>query len=110
MSKYNARKVTLDGYTFDSKKEAERYVYLKLLESAGEIFNLELQPRFELQEAFKHNGKTIRKIEYVADFRYTDKNGATVVEDVKGMQTDVYKLKRKLFLKRYGELVDFQEL
>ena len=90
-------------YVFDSAKEAQRYRELTLLERAGEISNLELQPRFLLQESFKKNGKTYRKIEYVADFRYAE-NGKTIVEDVKGLQTDVFKIKHKLFEKKYPEL------
>ena len=95
-SKYNAKKTTIDGITFDSKKESERYAELKLLERAGEINNLRLQPRFVLQPAFEKNGKRYRKIEYVADFAY-EEGGKTVVEDVKGMKTDVYKIKKKMF-------------
>lgn len=108
--KYNAKKTIVDGITFDSKKEAARYSQLKLLEKTGVIYNLELQPHFLLQDKFRYKGKTFRKVEYVADFRYTDKTGATVVEDVKGFKTDVYSLKKKLFLYKYGELVDFREI
>ena len=108
--KYNARKTVVDGITFDSKKEARRYSELKLMEKAGDIYNLELQPRFLLQDKFRYKGKTFRKVEYVADFRYTDKTGATIVEDVKGFLTDVYSLKKKLFLFKYGELIDFREI
>ena len=101
--KYHAKKTTVDGTTFDSRKEAERYKELKALERVGKIDRLELQPRFELQESFKHKGKTIRKIEYVSDFLYRDLSTLElVVEDVKGVKTDVYKLKKKLFLKIYG--------
>lgn len=71
-------------YIFDSAKEAQRYRELKLLERAKKISNLELQPRFLLQESFRKNGKTYRKIEYVADFKYIEK-GKTIVEDVKGL-------------------------
>lgn len=102
-SKYKNKKTQVDMYVFDSVKEAQRYKELKLLERAGEISNLELQPRFLLQESFKKNGKTYRKIEYVADFKYTEK-GKTIVEDVKGLQTDVFKIKHKLFEKKYLEL------
>lgn len=109
-SKYNARKVTLDGHRFDSKKEAGRYMQLKMLERVGEISGLELQPRFELQGKFRYKGETIRKVEYVADFRYVDKDGRMVVEDIKGYKTDVYQLKRKLFLGKYGESIDFREI
>ena len=96
MNKYRNKKVIVDGEEFDSKKEGNRYKELRLLERAGEISNLELQPRFLLQDSFKKNGRTFRKIEYVADFKYIE-NGKTIVEDVKGMQTDVFKLKHKIF-------------
>ena len=102
-SKYKNKKTQIDMYIFDSTKEAKRYRELELLEMAGEISNLELQPRFLLQESFRKNGKTYRKIEYVADFKYIE-NGKTIVEDVKGLQTDVFKIKHKLFEKKYPEL------
>ena len=102
-SKYNNKKTQIDMYVFDSVAEAKRYKELKLLERAGEISNLELQPRFILQDSFKKNGRTYRKIEYVADFKYIE-NGKTIVEDVKGLQTDVFKIKHKLFEKKYPEL------
>lgn len=60
-------------YVFDSIAESKRYKELKLLEMAKEISKLELQPKFTLQEAFKKNGKTYRKIEYIADFKYIEK-------------------------------------
>ena len=107
-SKYHARKTTVDGITFDSKGESQEYARLKLLERAGVIQNLKLQPRFLLQEGFEHEGHKIRKIEYVADFQY-EKDGQTVVVDYKGMKTDVYKLKRKLFLYKYRDIV-FREV
>ena len=90
-------------YVFDSIAESKRYKELALLEKAGEIKDLQLQPRFELQESFKKNGKTYRKIEYIADFMY-EENGKMIVEDVKGIQTDVFKIKHKLFEKKYPEL------
>ena len=70
MNKYRNKKVIVDDYIFDSVQESRRYKELKLLERAGEISNLKLQPRFLLQDSFKKNGKTYRKIEYVADFMY----------------------------------------
>ena len=103
MSKYRAKKTEVDGIKFDSKKEAKRYIVLKALEGKGEIEKLMLQPRFLLQEGFRKNGKAYRKIEYVADFMY-QQGGKLIVEDVKGMKTDVYKLKQKLFEKRYQDL------
>ena len=105
MEKYHNKRTTVDGITFDSKKEARRYAELKMLEKGGAISQLVLQPRFELQESFKKNGKTYRKIEYVADFMYRDnEKNVTIVEDVKGVKTDVYKLKRKMFEKVYKTL------
>ena len=103
MNKYRNKKVIVDDYIFDSIQESKRYKELKLLLRAGEIQNLELQPHFLLQEGFKKNNKTYRKIEYIADFKYTE-NGKTIVEDVKGLQTDVFKLKHKLFEKKYLDL------
>lgn len=102
MNKYKNKKVQVDMYVFDSIAESKRYKELKLLEKAGRIKELELQPRFLLQEGFKKNGKTYRKIEYVADFQY-EENGKLVVEDVKGIQTDVFKLKHKLFEHEYPD-------
>lgn len=103
MSKYRAKKTEIDGIKFDSRKEAKRYTELKLLERNGDIDDLTLQPRFLLQEGFRKNGKTYRKIEYVADFMY-QQDGKLIIEDVKGIKTDVYKLKQKLFEKRYQDL------
>lgn len=103
MNKYRNKKVQVDMYVFDSIAESVRYKELKILEQAGEISELTLQPRFLLQEAFRKNGKSYRKIEYVADFQYIEK-GKTIVEDVKGIQTDVFKLKHKIFEKLYPDL------
>lgn len=103
MNKYRNKKIQVDMYVFDSIAESKRYKELKLLERAGEISELELQPKFLLQEGFKKNGKTYRKIEYTADFMYIEK-GKMIVEDVKGIQTDVFKLKHKLFEQKYPEL------
>ena len=104
--KYGAKRTAVGGHWFASKAEAERYVYLKALEQAGEISGLELQPAFMLQESFMHGGKRIRSIKYVADFKYVSalSNGQAVVEDVKGVKLPVFRLKRKLFLKRYPDL------
>lgn len=109
--KYNAKKTAVDGITFDSRKEAERYKELKALELVGKIDRLELQPRFTLMDGFRYEGKAVRKIEYVADFLYRDLSTLElVVEDVKGVKTDVYKLKKKLFLKKYGNEYKFVEV
>ena len=103
MNKYKNKKVQIDMYVFDSIAESRRYKELALLEKAGEIENLQLQPKFLLQESFKKNGKTYRKIEYIADFMYEEK-GKVIVEDVKGKETEVFKLKHKLFEKKYPGL------
>jgi hypothetical protein len=95
---------TLDGILFDSRAEATRYAELKMLLKAGHIQKLELQPRFPLVPA--QEGE--RGLSYVADFAY-EEAGHRIVEDVKGMRTDVYKLKRKLFRAMYPE-VDFREV
>lgn len=108
-SKYHAKKVTIDGHTFDSTKEADRYCELKLLEKAKVISGLEIQPEYMLQEPFSCDGGWEKAITYRADFRYKE-NGKTIVEDVKGFKTDVYKIKRKLFLKRYGNELIFKEI
>ena len=97
MSKYKNVKTTLDGITFDSKKEATRYAELMLLQRSGLIQNLRLQVSFELIP--KQAGE--RAVRYIADFVY-DENGETIVEDVKGVRTDVYRLKKKLMLKVHG--------
>lgn len=107
MAKYNNRKTVIDGIQFDSKKEAEYYVKLKTLESAGEIDDIQLQVPFVLQPSFKaaqYGGrKTERAITYIADFvvRYAD--GHVEVVDVKGIKTDVYMLKRKMLLKVWAD-------
>ena len=109
--KYNAKKIVVDGIKFDSKKEAARYEVLKGLELVGKIDRLELQPRFVLMDGFRYEGKAVRKIEYVADFLYRDLSTCElIVEDVKGVKTDVYKLKKKLFLKHYGNEYKFKEV
>ena len=101
--KYHNTKVYVNGIKFDSKLEAGRYRELLLLEQAGQIRNLRRQVEFELQPSFKKNGKTIRKISYIADFVY-EEAGKTIVEDSKGMATDLFKLKKKLFEYKYPNL------
>ena len=99
-SKYRNRKTDVDGITFDSAREARRYAELKLLERGGYISNLQLQVPYELIPSQRNiDGKVVAKaVRYIADFVYTDRAGQTVVEDAKGVLTDVYKLKKKLML------------
>lgn len=100
--KYHNKKVEYDGYIFDSIREKNYYIKLKLLEKAGKIKELELQKEYELQPSFKLNNKTSRKITYRADFTYkTTEDDKLHVVDVKGYRTDVYKLKKKLFEYKY---------
>lgn len=102
MSKYKNKKVVVDNILFDSKKEANYYTKLKILKDAGKILDLELQKKFVLQPTFKLNGKTYRAITYIADFVYKDSQGQVHVVDTKGYRTEVYKIKKKLFMKKYG--------
>ena len=100
-SKYKNKKVVVDNILFDSKKEANYYTKLKILKDAGKITDLELQKKFILQDKFTLNSKTYRAITYVADFVYKE-NGQVHVVDTKGYRTQVYKIKKKLFMKKYG--------
>ena len=89
-NKYRAKKVKLDGITFDSKLEAARYTHLKELEAQGLISNIEVHPPYPCEV----NGKKICL--YKADFRYVNSEGNTVVEDTKGIETPMFRLKKKL--------------
>lgn len=139
-SKYGARKTVVDGITFDSKREAERYSELKLLERAGKIEGLRRQVSFELLPAqYEYTGEVFKRgekagqpktrlieraVTYIADFVYFETelleiNGVTVkapldkrsiVEDVKGVRTPEYVIKRKLFRYLYGKNYEFREV
>jgi len=100
--KYHNRKTVYDGKTFASKKEADRYAELRLLERAGKITGLMWQVPYLLIPAQYINGKCVeRSCVYVADFVY-HAGDAVVVEDTKGVRTPEYIIKRKLMLKEYG--------
>ena len=99
--KYNNKKTFVDGIKFDSKRESDRYIELKLLERSGQISDLILQPRFELIPNYEISGRKVRKTVYVADFQYTE-NGKIIVEDAKGFKTKDYLIKKKLFEFKYG--------
>jgi hypothetical protein len=96
-NKYGNCKTTVDGITFDSHKEAVRYAELRLLEKGGVIRDLRRQERFEIVPKSRHG----RALYYVADFVYVE-NDKTVVEDVKGVRTPIYRLKKRLVAERYG--------
>ena len=102
MNKYRNIKTTIDGIEFDSKLESNRYSFLKLMEKTGGVKDLVLQPSFELQRKFTDSlGHNHRAINYVGDFGYTNSAGSKIVEDCKGMLTEVFKIKEKLFCFAY---------
>lgn len=108
-SKYHSNKVCIDGIKFDSRKEANKYCELKLLQKAGEVIELHLQPEFILQDGYIRNGKKIRPIVYRADFQVKYKDGREVVIDTKGYRTKEYLIKKKLLLARYPEIEFIEE-
>lgn len=97
-SKYRNKRTVVDGITFDSQKEARRYQELKLLEQAGVIRHLELQPKIKLEVGgIKIRYGTGHQVRYHADFRYFDVGkGRFVVEDTKGYKTRDYRLKKAI--------------
>lgn len=114
MSKYGNIKthriINGEKVTFDSKKEGKRYDELYLLLKQGKIQELTLQPKYLLIDTLRMEGhKTMPKRYYVADFRYI-KNHITIVEDVKGMKTPMYNLKKHMFLLKYGHELIFKEV
>lgn len=102
-SKYHAQPTVVDGIRFASKAEARHYAELKLREKAGEIKNLELQPKFPLMVPEHGSGFDVKVGHYIADFRYREgPKGVLRVVDVKGMKTPVYRLKKKMVEAQYG--------
>lgn len=109
VNKYRNRKITRNGITYDSQKEAHRHAELLLLEKAGTISGLQRQVKFVLIPAQYEpdtigkrggvkRGKLIeRECAYIADFVYTQ-DGETIVEDAKGFKTPEYRIKKKLLL------------
>ena len=98
-NKYHNRKTK----GFDSAKEWRRNQELETLQRAGEISELNRQVPFVLMPSYtiadettRQGFRTVREIRYIADFTYRLKDGTRIIEDVKGMQTDVFKIKRKL--------------
>lgn len=113
MLKYHNTKVIYNGIKFDSKKENYRYKQLKLMESAGLIRDLELQPKFLLLDTIHYKDKTYPKTYYKADFKYFDiKEGKYIIEDTKSPITakdKVYRLKIKMLLSKYPN-INFKEI
>lgn len=101
MNKYGAKKVTYDGITFDSTMERDYYKHLLNKLNSKEIKFFELQPEFELQEAFVKNGKKYKAITYRADFMVINNDDSIDVIDVKGHETEVFNLKKKMFHFKY---------
>lgn len=101
MSKYKNIKTTVDGITFDSRAEASYYKQLKLLKKSGVVKEFERQKRYTLFDKLEFNGRTYRKLVYIADFVVTYRNGDVKVVDVKGMETQLFKLKARLFIEKY---------
>jgi hypothetical protein len=104
MSKYHATPTEVDGIRFASKAEARRYGELLLMEREGEIMDIRLQPRFPLLV------NSVKVGTYVADFMYLipGQPPVSVVEDVKGAKTPVYRLKKKIVEAQYG--IEIQEV
>ena len=120
-NKFNARKVVTADGVFDSHKEYERYLQLRLLERCGKIFKLDRQAVFTLipaqYESYERYGKKGKRLKdgkrcvekactYKADFVYYDDRGCQIVEDCKGYKKkaayDVFVIKRKLMLLVHG--------
>lgn len=105
-SKYGNKRVPVDGIMFDSIKEARRYQQLRLEERAGHIRDLQLQVPFEITAVAKHGGARKAVAKYLADFTYwrvqSDGDELFIVEDAKGVRTDVFNLKKKLVEHEHG--------
>lgn len=104
-SKYNAIKTVIGNLKFDSKKEANYYLTLKAKRINGEIRSIKLQPEFLILRGFTlENGERIKGIKYVADFEVEYADGHKEIVDVKGLRTDVYKMKKKMLLDMYPNI------
>lgn len=104
--KYHSRKTTVNGITFDSKLESDRYQQLLLLEKAGEICDLTLQMEFQIFHGYRdpETGEKEKSAFYVADFVYLDcKARKWIAEDTKGIETKEFRLKWKLVKQRYPD-------
>lgn len=108
-SKYGNRKISFNGMVFDSRKEFNRYGELMLLQRAGRIKDLQRQVPYVIIPPQKDGrGRVIfRETKYIADFVYFDRDrNRWVVEDVKGVKTEVYRIKKKLMFLQHGLLVE----
>lgn len=108
MTKYRSKKVVIDRITFASKLEGTRYIQLKLLQEQGEIANLKLQPEFQIFKGWvdPKTGEKHRSKFYVGDFMYIDtKTHRWIVEDTKGVETDIFRLKWEYVQSEYPDFV-----
>ena len=102
-NKYHNKKIYFNGVLFASKKEYSYFCKLKLMEQVGMIRDLKRQVPFELIPTYKINGKTIRKMQYIAEFTYiTTEDNKLHVVDTKGYRTEEYKLQKKLIEYKYN--------
>ena len=103
MSKYGAKKVTIDGITFDSKAEGRYYEHLQKLKKSGLVEDFSMQKQFTLLDRFAHpqTGRIVRAITYKADFEVLYADGRIEVVDIKGFLTPEFKIKAKMFMFRY---------
>ena len=103
MNKYGARRATFNAINFASTAERDYYLYLLALRQSGEVTQIDRQPEYVLQEAFRNAaGKHQASITYTPDFRVTYADGREEVVEVKGYASRDYPLRKKLFEKRYG--------
>ena len=101
--KYGAKETFIDGRRFPTKKEAKHYMMLKQMKMGGYIKDFTMQNKYELQEGFiNSSGKKIQSICYIDDFFITCNNDKTFPCDSKGMETPVFKLKKKMFEYKFG--------
>jgi hypothetical protein len=105
MTKYRSTPCQVGGDRYRSKRERDRHQALLLLQRAGAISGLEREVAFDLAPGIKIAGESRARppLRYFADFVYVDaRTGATVVEDAKGVQTPVYRVKKHLMATVHG--------
>ena len=102
-AKFKNKETIVDSIKFDSKKEADYYLSLKLQLKTGIVKEIILQPKYSYDIVYSANGRTYnRKAFYKADFLVVYADNTTAVIDVKGYQTDTFKRKKKIIEMLYG--------
>jgi hypothetical protein len=112
-NKYNNKKTVVNGIKFDSKMEGDYYLHLVELAEEGKIASFSLQPEYVLQEGFKKRGLNFLPIKYKADFEVHLQDGDYYTVDIKGFETADFKIKKKMFEKRYPQelkLITFSKI